>query len=122
MQWAFMQSASELEQVYARIPPGVDILVSHQPPFGYGDRMHTAHATGLEHIGSRELLAAIERVRPKLVICGHIHEARGRFEHQGIPIYNVSVVDEQYRHVHPVTVIDFAVIRRLPDLILPWGE
>ena len=109
MEWAFMQSPRALESVYARIPPGVDILVSHQPPFGYGDHMYTAHSGGLEHIGSHELLRAIERVRPKLVICGHIHEARGCYEHDGIPIYNVSVVDEQYRHVHPVTEIDFEI-------------
>ena len=101
-----MKSPRELEAVYSRIPSGVDILISHQPPFGYGDRMYTAHAGGLENVGSHELLAAIERVKPKLVICGHIHEGRGRYEHQGIPIVNVSVVDEQYRHVHPVTVID----------------
>lgn len=106
MDWAFMKSPRELEAVYSRIPSGVDILISHQPPFGYGDRMYTAHAGGLENVGSHELLAAIERVKPKLVICGHIHEGRGRYEHQGIPIVNVSVVDEQYRHVHPVTVID----------------
>lgn len=57
--------------------------------------------------GSRELLAAIDRVRPKLVICGHIHDGHGQYEYDGIPIHNVTVVDEQYRIAHPVTLIDF---------------
>jgi Icc-related predicted phosphoesterase len=49
---------------------------------------------------------AIERVRPRVVICGHVHGGFGCYEHQGIPIYNVSVVDESYRLVNAPTVID----------------
>jgi 3',5'-cyclic AMP phosphodiesterase CpdA len=104
LSWAFMKEPAELAAIYAAIPEGIDILVSHQPPYGYVDGAGTGSAAS--HLGSRELLAAIDRVRPKLVVCGHIHEGHGRAEHKGIPIYNVSVVDEWYRLVHPPTVID----------------
>jgi Icc-related predicted phosphoesterase len=104
MNWAFMKTPQELEALYAEIPAGIDILVSHQPPRGHGDRYFGSGR--VEHLGSHELLAAIDRVRPRLVICGHFHGGHGRSEYSGIPIYNVSVVDEQYRLVHAPTVID----------------
>lgn len=107
MRWAFMKRPRVLEAVYGTIPEGIDILVSHQPPFNCGDRTFSVDSGRIEHVGSRELLAAIERVRPKLVICGHVHGGFGRYEHQGIPIYNVSVVDEGYRLVNTPTAIDF---------------
>ncbi len=96
MHWAFMKSDEELAETYAAIPTGVDILVSHQPPYGFGD----------DGLGSPEFLAAIKRVRPRLVICGHIHAGYGQFEYEGIPIYNVSLVNDQYRLVRLPTVID----------------
>jgi hypothetical protein len=111
MHWAFMAEPARLANVYAQIPAGLDILVSHQPPYGYGDASPNVRTGGVEHLGSRELLAAIARVRPKLVVCGHIHEGHGRYESDGVPIYNVSVVDEQYRLVHSPTVIDLPVRR-----------
>jgi Icc-related predicted phosphoesterase len=107
MHWAFMKPPAALAKVYAAIPGGIDILVSHQPPHGFGDRLFNATTGKAEHLGSRELLATIERVRPRLVICGHIHGAHGHYVHDGIPIYNVSVVDEEYRLVYEPTAIDF---------------
>ena len=108
MHWAFMKSRAELAQLYDAIPDGIDILVSHQPPYGYGDTAVDEASGEVEHLGSSELLAAIERIRPRLVICGHVHSGYGRFEHGPTTIYNVSVVNEQYRLVRPATVIDVA--------------
>jgi Icc-related predicted phosphoesterase len=110
MRWAFMKRPSDLERVYAAIPKGTDVLVSHQPPYGYGDSTFDVDSRRVEHVGSRELLVAIERVRPRVVICGHVHGGFGRYEHQGIPIYNVSVVDESYRLVNAPTVIDLPAV------------
>lgn len=108
MRWAFMKEPRDLETIYAAIPDGTDIVVSHQPPYGYGDLAFNLDSRRVEHVGSRELLVAIERVRPRIVICGHVHGGYGRYEHQGIAVYNVSVVDEAYRLVNAPTVIDLA--------------
>jgi hypothetical protein len=113
MKWAFMAEPAHLGTVYAKIPEGIDILISHQPPYGYGDGVRDGFAGRVQHLGSRELLAAIDRIRPKLVICGHIHDGHGRSDYAGIPIYNVSVADEAYRPVNPPTIIE------LPGLEVP---
>lgn len=107
MHWAFMKSPKELAEVYAAIPEGIDILVSHQPPYGHVDRAFSYGAGRVDHLGSPQLLATIERVRPKLVICGHIHNGHGRSVLGETTIYNVSLLDDDYRLVYQPTVIDF---------------
>jgi Icc-related predicted phosphoesterase len=72
MWWAFMKRPSDLARVYEAIPDGIDVLVSLQPPYGYGDSTFHVDSRRVEHVGSRELLVAIERVRPAVVICGHV--------------------------------------------------
>ena len=56
MNWAFMKTPAELKAVYAQIPDGIDIMVSHQPPYGYGDHHFNLWSGRVDHLGSRELL------------------------------------------------------------------
>ena len=51
---------------------GADILITHSPPKGIGD----VTGTGLS-VGSTEIRDAIERVQPRLALCGHIHDSWG---------------------------------------------
>lgn len=67
---AFNATEGQLAEKYSRIPNDVDVLVSHGPMYGHCDFFH-------EHLGSRALLGAVQRVQPKLLVCGHIHEGRG---------------------------------------------
>jgi Icc-related predicted phosphoesterase len=107
-----MQDPRELAPVYGAIPADTDLIVTHQPPRGYGDQELTG--VTLEHVGSVELTAALDRVRPQAVICGHIHRSFGSYAHNGVPIYNVSINDEHYRPVNPLTTLSVAARRAAP--------
>jgi Icc-related predicted phosphoesterase/predicted protein tyrosine phosphatase len=88
--WAFTEDEDVLAGCFARIPDRVDILVSHVPPYGWLDLDRYG-----QHIGSRALLAAVERARPGLTICGHAHLARGAKQAPWGRIVNASAVDDR---------------------------
>lgn len=53
---------------------GPKILLSHQPPYG----TRCDRVLRLKHVGSRAIRGFVEEWQPDLVLCGHIHEARGQ--------------------------------------------
>ncbi len=70
--WSFDLTEQRAETLLADCPPGC-VLVSHSPPKGTLDV-----ASAGRSLGSVALRAAIERVRPGLVVCGHIHACAGQ--------------------------------------------
>jgi Icc-related predicted phosphoesterase len=68
--WSFDLSEEAAEELLAPCPEGA-VLVSHSPPHGHVD------VSRGRHLGSRAVRRAIERVSPRLVVCGHIHDSWG---------------------------------------------
>jgi uncharacterized protein len=68
--WSFDLSEDEAAAKLESCPEGA-VLVVHSPPRGYLDAVHG------RHLGSRSILEAVERKRPSLVVCGHIHQCWG---------------------------------------------
>ena len=68
----FELSEAEIERTLRPVMEPDAILVSHPPPKGVVDVVHSG-----EHVGSTAVRRIVEEFRPPLVLCGHIHEARG---------------------------------------------
>jgi Icc-related predicted phosphoesterase len=64
--WSFDLTEAEAGPLLADCPKD-GVLVSHSPPHGHVDE------AGGTHLGSYAVLETIERVSPRLVVCGHIH-------------------------------------------------
>ncbi len=69
--WSF-DIAEETAASYLDRCKAADVMVFHSPPKGIAD--HTS--TGLS-VGSIAIRDAIERVQPKLALCGHVHDCWG---------------------------------------------
>ena len=82
------------------MPAGTDIVVAHGPPHGLGDR--APRPGGYAHVGSTAMLDALQRVQPRLMVCGHIHPGYGTYRLGGTEIINASLVDDAYRPVHAI--------------------
>lgn len=97
LNWYFMRDrGSDIKKHWDLIPKGIDILVTHGPPYGVLDE-----TINKEHAGCEELKKAVkERVRPRIHCFGHIHEWGGNVaDIDGIKYINCSYVDERY---HPI--------------------
>ena len=81
---------------FAQIPDDTDVLVTHSPPFGYGDALGNRR-----RLGSMELYRRIVEVRPRLVVHGHIHEEYGvrAFDHE-VVVANAALLDTVHEPVN----------------------
>ncbi len=71
--WAFnLVRGQSCQDKWDLIPEGVDLLMTHGPPLGYGDLCKGGHRAGC-----LQLLHTIQRkIKPKYHVFGHIHEGK----------------------------------------------
>lgn len=106
--WAFMELDTRLAELYSDIPENLDILLTHDQPYGWGDIIldYTSWNTG-DHIGNKPLTSAILIKKPRYQFNGHLHSC----DHTLIEIgetkhYNVSIKNEKYEPVYDPLIID----------------
>eukprot|EP00117_Sycon_ciliatum_P044995 scpid86193/ scgid2541/ Metallophosphoesterase domain-containing protein 1; Adult brain protein 239 len=101
--WAFnLDRGQPLIEKWRKIPSGIDILMTHGPPFGHGDL-----CSALFHAGCVDLLAEVQRrIRPKYHVFGHIHEGHGVTSDGTTVFINAAICDVDYYAIQDPIVFD----------------
>ena len=104
--WAFnRQRGPAIQKHWDLIPANSDIVITHGPVFGIHDRT----VSGLP-VGCEDLLPVIQRIKPKVHLCGHIHEAYGSRQVGETLYLNASILDVRYTIANPPIVFDVDAI------------
>lgn len=91
--WAFnLQRGKEIQKKWQLISNDIDVLITHGPVFGILDKIFSG-----ENVGCEALLSKVEKIKPKVHVCGHIHEGYGEIISQGIKFINASVMNVRYQ-------------------------
>jgi len=96
--WAFTNLEDEEKQsYYDTIPEGIDILVTHCPPYGVLDG---------QNWGCKILLEAVKRIQPKYLLCGHVHESQGIAFIGKTQVINAACLNEHYIYKNKPVIIE----------------
>lgn len=90
---------NSIKKHWDMIPNNTDILLVHGPPFEYGDLLVPRSRADGEYpkVGCFDLSISIERVKPKIVGFGHIHEGYSKIKGKDNIIYiNSSSLNEDH--------------------------
>ena len=83
--WSFDLTEAAAAELLEACPEGC-VLAVHSPPRGHVDVSGAGR-----HLGSEAVLDAIESRRPRLALCGHIHESWGQQSWIGpTPVINLG--------------------------------
>lgn len=114
--WQFnLPRGEQLAAKWALIPDDTDILITHGPPNGFGDRVKYPNPGGVYDVGCDALRWKVEQIKPKLHVSGHIHEDSGVdthiWEDGGVTMFvNACSLDLGYNvRDQPCTVINLPI-------------
>ena len=108
--WACYRDKKFRKLAWASIPNNLDFLITHVPPHGILDQAYS-WADGCYgkskkvNAGSKLLRTSVLKKTPKYHVFGHIHEANGIHNQEGITFINAAVLDRNYKYKNPPIVI-----------------
>jgi Icc-related predicted phosphoesterase len=105
--WAFMLSDEGLKEKYENIPNDVDVLLSHDAPYGCSDIcLEATWITENLHLGNVPLLNIIKEKQPKYVIKGHLHTTTRELCNIGNSVVvSASILNERYEYVYKPVIL-----------------
>lgn len=105
--WAFYKNSEELNEVFDKIPEGVDLLMTHAPGRYVNDTGVSLENYTLPEYGCQELTDAVIKKKPRFWACGHVHS--GNHKITGFwetDVANVSIKNENYKVAYEPLVIE----------------
>lgn len=83
--WAFNYDEDKIQELWKTIPKDTDVLITHGPPQLVLDRNFLNDPLGCPH-----LFKAVEEIKPKLHLFGHVHESAGAMENNHTLFINAA--------------------------------
>lgn len=105
--WAFNRFRGEqIKKYWDAIPENVEFLISHGPPYNILDKVNNFYNPE-QNVGCRDLKNMLFKLKHlKVMQFGHIHEAYGHIQINGIDFFNASSVNEEYKLENAPVVIE----------------
>jgi predicted phosphodiesterase len=101
--WAFNRMGTDICRHWDMIPLDTDVLITHGPMKGFLDMTVRGVSTGCPYL----LEKSAEMTNLKLFVCGHIHEAYGKFEFpDGGVFVNASTLNFNYQVQNKPIVVE----------------
>ena len=105
--WAFNRHSKSRKHLFAKIPSDTDILLTHGPPYDILDFVESGVNANVGcPVLSNEVL---NRIKPKYHVFGHIHEANGVEQYDGITFINAAICNVGYKPENPINVFDLPI-------------
>jgi Icc-related predicted phosphoesterase len=102
-EWAFFAEGEDIQVKWDLIPDDTQVLLTHVPMRGIHDISDCElddWAPGT-HVGCELLQQRVQSLKElRLHVAGHIHEARGLLEKEGVTYVNASICDRLYDSDH----------------------
>jgi Icc-related predicted phosphoesterase len=109
--WAFNRGDEDRVALFKKIPSDADVVICHGPPYQIHDRVLDGKSVGCKILRDEIL----NRVKPQLMLFGHIHEDHGVTKIGNTTFVNAASCTVRYKCTQKPVVIDLPRKKPQPE-------